>query len=137
MTVTAKATKLRKTGKTTPPGPNSREEVLSRIDRRTRAGRVMRGVEADLANDLGGDPSAAQRLLIQSAAVKATRLALLADHLLDGAEIQSDQHNVLAWANSLRHDLQALGLKRIAKTIGSDPLSDHFSRPYEPTAGAE
>ena len=93
---------------------------------------MMRSVEADLASDLGGDPTTAERLLIQSAAVKATRLSLLADQLLDGVEIQTDQHHVLAWSNSLRLDLIALGLERRAKTVPTNPLADHFSRPPAP-----
>ncbi len=120
------------------PGPTSKDEAISRIDRRTRAGRLMRTLEADLTSDLGGDPSAAQKLLIKAATVKAVRLALLADQLLDGVEVQSDQHHVLAWANSLRLDLVALGLERRAKAIlTSNPLVDHFSRPHQRVEAAE
>ncbi len=98
----------------------------------------MRTLEADLTSDLGGDPSAAQKLLIKAATVKAVRLALLADQLLDGVEVQSDQHGVLAWANSLRLDLVAQGLERRAKAIlTSSPLVDHFSRPHQRAEAAE
>lgn len=96
----------------------------------------MSAIEAELTADLGGDPSAAERLLIQAATVKAVRLNLLAEQLLDGVEVQSDQHNVLAWANSLRHDLQALGLQRRSKDVTPD-LSDYIaarSRPVEAAA---
>ena len=53
------------------------------------------------------------RLLVQSAALKAVRLALLADNLLDGTPpSDGSDHHALAWLNSLRLDLQALGLER-------------------------
>jgi hypothetical protein len=59
------------------PGPFSRDQSLSGADRRTRAGGVMKGVIAELMQHIG-DASAPQRLLIQSAALKATRLMMLA-----------------------------------------------------------
>jgi hypothetical protein len=94
------------------PGPFSRDQALTDIDRRTRAGRVMKGVITELSAHIG-DASAPQRLLIQSAALKATRLALLTDDLLDGTPpSEGSDHHALAWLNSLRLDLQALGLER-------------------------
>jgi hypothetical protein len=72
----------------------------------------MRSVIAELTAHIG-DASAPQRLLVQCAAVKATRLALLTDQLLDGAPpSEGSDHHALAWLNSLRLDLQALGLER-------------------------
>ena len=72
----------------------------------------MRSVTEELMNHLG-DASAPQRLLVQSAALKATRLALLTDQLLDGEPpSEGSDHHALAWLNSLRLDLQALGLER-------------------------
>ena len=59
------------------PGPTSRTDRLTRLDRRTTIGRVLRDTAAQLVADIGGDPSAAERLLIQNAAVKATKLHLL------------------------------------------------------------
>lgn len=102
-------------------GPFSRDHSLATIDRRTRAGRVLRNVEADLVQQLGGAPSTAQRLIIQSAALKATRLSLLAEKLLDGDDIsEGSDHHALAWLNSMRLDLVALGLEAKAKDITPD-----------------
>jgi hypothetical protein len=93
-------------------GPFSRDQALVDLDRRTRAGRVMKSVIRELTNHLG-DATAPQRLLIQSAALKSTRLALLSDQLLDGTPpSEGSDHHALAWLNSLRLDLQALGLER-------------------------
>lgn len=93
-------------------GPFSRDQELSNVDRRTRAGRVMRSVTTELMQHLG-DASAPQRLLVQAAALKATRLALMTESLLDGVSpSEGSDHHALAWLNSLRLDLQALGLER-------------------------
>jgi hypothetical protein len=94
------------------PGPFSRDQSLTDVDRRTRAGRVMKSVILELTAHIG-DASAPQRLLVQCAALKATRLALLTDELLDGTPpSEGSDHHALAWLNSLRLDLQALGLER-------------------------
>ena len=94
----------------------------------------MSTVEAELASDLGGAPSCAQRLIIQSAATKATRLFLLSEKLLGGDEPGEDGHHALSWLNSMRLDLCALGLERRAKNITSNHLADHFSRPFTEAA---
>jgi hypothetical protein len=72
----------------------------------------MKSVTAELIKHLG-DASAPQRLLIQAAALKSVRLMLLTDQLLDGTPpSDGSDHHALAWLNSLRLDLQALGLER-------------------------
>jgi hypothetical protein len=93
-------------------GPFSRDQALTDVDRRTRAGRVLRSVTVELIEHLG-DATAPQRLLVQAAALKATRLMLLTDQLLDGTPpSEGSDHHALAWLNSLRLDLQAIGLER-------------------------
>ena len=97
----------------------------------------MRDVTERLTADLGGDPSAGERLLIDNAAVMATRLALLQDRLLAGDPGEGDQHHCLAWMNSLTRTVVALGLKRRAKEImpgNAGMLADHFSRPFTQAA---
>ena len=99
------------------PGPFSRDETLTALDHRTRAGRVMKGVIRQLVDQIGS-PTAAQSLLIQSAGLKATRLALLSEQLLDGTPpSEGSDHHALAWLNSLRLDLMALGLERRERQI--------------------
>jgi len=94
------------------PGPFSRDQALATLDGRTRAARVMKSVTGELMRHLG-DASAPQRLLVQSAALKAVRLSLLTEQLLTGdAPGEGSDHHALAWLNSLRLDLQALGLER-------------------------
>lgn len=99
------------------PGPFSRDESLVVLDDRTRADRVMKGVIRALSEQIG-DPTTAQGLLIQSAALKATRLSLLSEQLLTGAPpSEGSDHHALAWLNSLRLDLMALGLERRERQI--------------------
>ena len=97
-------------------GPRRSAASLAKIDKRTRPGRVYRETIAELVGHVGGAPTAAERILIEAAAVKSVRLWLLSQRLLDGKEVASDQ-NALAWLNSLRLDLQALGLASRAKDI--------------------
>jgi hypothetical protein len=60
-----------------------------------------------------GDATAPQRLIIQAAALKATRMMLLTDQLLAGVPLsEGSDHHALAWLNSMRLDLQAIGLER-------------------------
>ena len=103
------------------PGPFSRDRNIANVDKRTTAGRVFRTTIADLTSHVGGHPSAAEALIIQSAGLKATRLFLLSEKLLNGGEIGEDSdHHALAWLNSLRLDLGALGLASRAKDITPD-----------------
>ena len=44
-----------------------------------------------------GDATAPQRLLVQAAAVKATRLALLTDQLLDGTPPSEGSPIIMRW----------------------------------------
>jgi hypothetical protein len=78
----------------------------------------LRQTRLDLADHVGGNPTAAERLIIESAAVKATRLFLLSEKLLNGGDISSESdHHALAWLNSLRLDLSALGLEKRIKDV--------------------
>ena len=77
----------------------------------------MKGVIKQLSEQIGA-PTTAQALLIQSAALKATRLSLLSEQLLDGnPPSEGSDHHALAWLNSLRLDLMALGLERRERQI--------------------
>jgi hypothetical protein len=108
-------------------GPFSRDRSLSTLDKRTKAGRILRSTLADLTAHVGGDPTAAEALLIQSAALKATRLYLLSQKLLAGGEIGEDgDHLYLAWLNSMRQDLTALGLARRVRDVTPN-LADYIA----------
>ncbi len=75
----------------------------------------MRAVQAELTEHVGGQPNAAQQLLIRLASIKALRVALMADYVLSEQSItERDDRQFLAWANSLRRDLDTLGITKRA-----------------------
>ncbi len=61
-------------------GPYSRENALTCIDGRTREGRFLQAIQAELTEHVGGLPSAAERILIKVAALKTLRVALKTAH---------------------------------------------------------
>jgi hypothetical protein len=94
-------------------GPYSRAHHLASVDCRSQVGRYIR----DLANELAahvGSPSPAQRVLIKQAAIKSAKLGLLTDKILSNTEPDLDLATrcYVSWSNSLRRDLEALGLRK-------------------------
>ena len=72
-------------------GGFSKTKRLRSTDWRTSTGRYLRQIEAELCTHVG-TPSFAQRILITEAAVLATRLWLLRERVLDGANLDTDAH---------------------------------------------
>jgi hypothetical protein len=117
-------------------GPFSRDRSIVTVDLRYRAGRILKQVRDDLTQQLGGAPTAAEALMIQAASVKAVRLYMMSDVLLERGDIHSDE-KALSWANSMRMDLMALGLKARPRVVETSPLRDYFEKPLplEPDDG--
>ena len=90
---------------------------------------MLRDVEASLVTHVGGNPSAAEAILIRAAALKVVRLNLLADKMMEGEEVAGDAHGVLAWSNGLRRDLEVLGLRPRARDAMEDLTSYLAGRP--------
>ncbi len=100
-------------------GPYSGEKALTRLDLRTREGRYLRAIQDELTAQVGDDPTAAEKLLIRLASLKALRVALMAPKIMTSEAIdERADRQFLAWANSLRRDLDTLG---IAKRAQSSP----------------
>jgi hypothetical protein len=120
-------------------GPHSSRGSIAALDRRTTVAKLLRKITNDLLDHLG-DPTAAQRIIVQGAAFKALRVALFADRMLndENALSEASDHNLLAWSNSLRLDLVALGLERREKpTIAlASYLAREADRGDKPTADA-
>lgn len=93
-------------------GSHSKIGAIDLLDRRTREGKFALAVREELTRHVGGEPSAPEQILIQLAAVKALRLALMTDRILQPKAIK-DGHDerYLAWSGALRRDLEALGIK--------------------------
>jgi hypothetical protein len=108
------------------------------MDGRSKIARLIRTTKADLVEQLGGAVSPAQALIIQSAALKAARLYLLSEKLIAGDDpSDGSDHHALAWLNSMRLDLMALGLERRAKDISprlEDIIADHSKAAQRPEA---
>ncbi len=98
-------------------GRYSSGSALARVDLRTREGRFLQAIQQELTEHVGGQPNAAQQLLIRLASIKSLRLALMSDFVLTERSIsERDDRQFLAWANSLRRDLDTLGLSRQASS---------------------
>jgi hypothetical protein len=95
-------------------GPYTKSHGLTTVDGRCRVARCIREFARELEAHIGGEPTPAQRVLIREAAVKNTKLGLLVDRILSGTEPDVDLATrcYLAWSNSLRRDLEALGLRK-------------------------
>ncbi len=98
-------------------GRYSHGNALVRLDFRTREGKFARAIQDELVAHIGGQPSAPERILIQVAVTKILRIALMADYVLSQESIsERDDRQFLCWSNSLRRDLDVLGLTRRAKS---------------------
>lgn len=95
------------------------------LDGRVAAAQAVKAICHQLARDLGStweDLSAQRRMLCESVAAKATILSLMVGYSLGGEVMAEDGtlraplgKHFLAWSNSMRLDLQALGLERTPK----------------------
>lgn len=100
------------------PGPFSKDRLLAGADKRTRIGRVYRTILTSMTDHVGGNPTAAEFLLIQACALKASRLSLMSEAILSEGELpKGADEKTISWANSMRLDLQTLGLERRVKDI--------------------
>jgi hypothetical protein len=93
-------------------GPYSRPRPLAKIDGRSREGRFLKSIRADLVEHVGGQPSATQRALIERAVWLSFRVAQLDAKLAKGDGFTDhDSRTYLAWSNSLGRSLRELGLR--------------------------
>lgn len=92
-------------------GPYSRPHVLAKIDGRTKEARLLRETRAELAQHVGGNPSATQRALIERAAQLSLRIALIDQRFAEtSTQTEHDSRTYLAWSNSLSRTMRELGV---------------------------
>jgi hypothetical protein len=109
--------------------PHSRPHMLSNIDRRTRESRLLEATQASLTQHVGGQPSAAQQILIQRCA----RLQLFVEAMDKrafeaGGMSERDSRMYLAWCNSLRRALAQLGMAEAPATKPKpETLTDYLA----------
>jgi len=115
-----------------PLGPHCRAlrrgVIGDKIDGRTREGKFLRKIEAELVAQVGGEPSFAQRLLIRRAARAMLLLELLDAKIAGGSWTDHDARTQGGLNNAVRLALKELGLKQVQPAKPS-PLVEHFSRP--------
>jgi hypothetical protein len=98
-----------------PLGPYSRPAALANFDGRSRDGRFMRRVRADLTAHVGGKPSAAQRAIIDRIAWLHLHIAMIDARSSERRGMTDcDARTYLAWTNTLARMLGRLGLKGAA-----------------------
>ncbi len=90
---------------------------VKKIDGRTREGKTIHAARNLLISAIGGDPTPQESILIDRVVFKMLRCTLYEMATLQGQTGGGSDHIYLAWANSLRLDLQALGLVRKTKQV--------------------
>jgi hypothetical protein len=95
-------------------GPFAKGATLAMLlDRRTNEGKFAFEVERALVDHVGGEPTGPQLLLIKCAALKALRIALMSRKVVTNESLTDlNDRQLVCWMNSLRRDLQALGMER-------------------------
>jgi hypothetical protein len=82
-----------------------------RIDGRSREGKLLRKVEAELVAQIGGQPSFAQTLLIRRIARATLQLELLDEKMMAGAFTAYDGRIQGGLQNAVRLMLREIGVK--------------------------
>src|SRR5229473_888669 len=106
-------------------GAYSKEIVLARPDGRTREGRCLIEARRSLIEHFGGEANltVTQRALIERCAMLQLRCAVLDRKILDGTFSEFDAKTYLAFSNSLRRSLEALGLGPAATAAPMDAVT--------------
>ena len=92
-------------------GPHSRSTSLARVDTRTREGRLLRDLRAELTAHVGGSPSVTQRLLIEQALELKLRIELMNQKTAGELPTLHDRNYYISWTHALTRTLAALGLE--------------------------
>jgi len=94
-----------------------------KLDRRTKIAKLIKEVKANLIEHLGENVSFTEQLLIDRIVFKCVKAKIYETNYFLNEDQGSDQH-FLALVNSLRRDLQALGLHK--KTGKMPGLEDYL-----------
>jgi hypothetical protein len=92
-------------------GPYSNHAALSKLDGRTKEARLANSLRRELTAHVGGNPSIAQRLLIDQAAKIQLRIAMMDREGTDTGMSERRQVEYLAWCGNLTRLLRDLGLE--------------------------
>lgn len=101
-------------------GPHSRPEKLALTDGRSAEGKFMKRVRDDLAQHVGGRPSATQKMIIAQIAMLTLQIRLMDREAIKRPKMTATQSkHYLAWSNTLARLLRQLGLKSTPTTAPS------------------
>jgi hypothetical protein len=112
------------------------------LDRRTALGKMLTETEHQIEADLGGDLSAAQRMLVEDVALDTLLLRGVNKKIVDVLPTRKGRvHPLYGLRAQLiaqrREHLKLLGLKRVAKEIaGLDNIKDRYKKKELPASGA-
>ena len=96
------------------------EKSFKKMDGRTVVSKQMDKARGTLIEALGGDPSPQESILIDKAVFLLYKTSVFESQMLNGngSDMGQDVESYyLAWVNSLRRILEALGLKRAPKKV--------------------
>jgi len=100
-----------------------KKAIRGDLDGRSIVSRAVKELRAALVNDMGGEQnlSTQKSLILDRAVAKVFRCQAIETALYEGQELSPHTIGMyLALSNSLRKDLAALGLNRVARRIGQD-----------------
>lgn len=98
--------------------PHSRLLARGCIDGRSREGRYLAACRAELAQHVGGNPSPAERVLIDRLAWLQLHVLLIDEQVAGGKPMSDhDRKSYLAFSNAISRGMRALGLKAAAPRV--------------------
>jgi hypothetical protein len=105
-------------------GPYSKHLAFARLDRRTVEGRFAADVVESLYGQMRATPTPGQQIVAQQVALKLLRCEKMLPRILTGEITGDPERQYLAWSNSIRRDLEALGLLADAPPAPTRSLAD-------------
>lgn len=104
-------------------GPYTAHKDLSAISLRSVEGRILKKVRADLLEEIGGVPTASQRVLLDRAAMLNLQIALMdRKAVAAGSMTEHDQRTYIAWVNALTKCMKQLRERRPAPSERKRPM---------------
>jgi len=102
------------------PGPHSRLLRRGAVDGRSREGRFLAAARAQLFRHLGGNPTIAQRILVERLAWLQLHVVLFDERIANGGQFTDcDRREYLAFSNSVLRGMREIGLEPTAAAAPS------------------
>jgi hypothetical protein len=113
------------------PGPYTRTD-LTKLDGRRKESAFLKGVRAELVEHVGGDPTAPQRALIESAAQLRLRISMMDRKLTESKATTPNEHDTatyLAWSGTLARTMKTLDSMRGSSVMPVPSIHDLLATP--------